>query len=104
MSSKHKTVKVDVSFRNMDSSEAITKHAVDKITNSVQKFAHHDTDVKVVLKVEKNRHIAEASFHCDGADFAGKEESTDMYASIDGLSSSLTQQLRKHKERLKKHH
>ena len=102
MNSKHNSVKVNVSFRHMEPSDAILKYAEDKITNSVEKFIHHDADVTLVLTVEKNRHIAEAKFHCDNADFVGKEESTDMYASIDGLTSSLSQQLRRHRDRLKK--
>lgn len=104
MSSKPKVIKVSLSYRNTEPTESISKYAEDKIRNCVQKFAHHDTEVRVVLSVEKNRQIAEAQLHCDGADFTGRQESEDLYASIDALVDSLSTQLRKHKGRLTKHH
>ena len=57
-----------------------------------------------MLSVEKLRQIAEASFHAFGVDFFAREESSDLYASIDALCDSLTQQLRKQKEKTKSHH
>jgi putative sigma-54 modulation protein len=103
MPNKHKNVKVSLSFRNTEPTEALVGYAEEKVRNCVQKFAHHDTEVRVVLSVEKNRQIAEAQFHCDGADFSGKQESQDLYSSIDGLVDTLTNQLRRHKDRLKSH-
>ena len=44
------------------------------------------------------------SIRFDGADFAGSEQSTDMYASIDNLISNITRQLSKHKEKITNHH
>ena len=104
MNKKHKEVNVTLSYRNTESTEAISKYAQDKIKSCVKKFVHNDTDVTMVLSVEKNRHIAEVTFHSGGADFSCTQESDNMYASIDALVDSLGQQLRKHKERLTKHH
>jgi putative sigma-54 modulation protein len=104
MVNKQKHVKVSLNFRNTDPTDSLSGYAEEKVRNCVQKFAHHDTEVRVVLSVEKNRQIAEAQFHCDGADFSGKQESEDLYASIDALVDSLSTQLRKHKDRLTKHH
>ncbi len=42
--------------------------------------------------------------HLSGADFIAKEESDSLYSSIDKLTDSLSQQLRKHKEKVTKHH
>jgi putative sigma-54 modulation protein len=104
MGNKQTSIRVNLSFRNTEPTEPISKYAEEKIKNCVQKFAHHDTEVKVILMVEKNRHIAEATFNCDGSHFAGKEECDNLYASIDELVDSLSQQLRKHKEKMTKHH
>lgn len=104
MTGNGKAVNVSITFRNTEATDPLKSYASEKIRNCVQKFCHQDTEAHVVLSVEKNRHIAEASFHTDGADFVGREESDDLYASIDSLADSLSTQLRKHKERLKSHH
>ncbi len=97
-------INVNITFRNTEGTAALKTYASDKIKNCVQKFVHRDTEAHLVLTVEKNRQIAEATFHTDGHDFAAKEESEDLYQSINALVDSLSQQLRKHKERMTKHH
>lgn len=103
MSQDH-NVNVNITFRNVESTEALKNYAIEKVTNCVKKYVHHDTEVHVVLKIEKNRHIAEITFRVDGADFIAKEETADLYTSVDSLVASLTQQLRKHKEKITEHH
>ena len=90
-------VQLNITFKNVDASEALRQYAEDKLAGCLSKFVHHDTEAHVVLRVEKNRQLAEISFRTDGAHFKGSEESIDMYASIDALVDSLTKQLRKHK-------
>lgn len=103
MNDKSKIVTVQIAFKNMEATDSLKDYATEKITSCVKKFAHHDTEVHLVLKVEKIRQIAEVSFHNDGADFSNSETSDDMYKSIDGLVNSLSTQLRRHKEKLTKH-
>ncbi len=97
-------VHVNITFRNTDATDALKKYTDEKISNCLKKYIHHDTDANAVLSVEKNRHIAEVSFNVDGASFSCSEESGDLYASIDRLVGSLSNQLRKHKEKLTSHH
>lgn len=97
-------VNVKVTFKNTEATDAIKGYAVEKVSSCIKKFVHKPTDAHIVLRVEKNRQIAELSFHTDGHDFTAKEESEDLYSSIDSLVSTVTQQLRKHKERLTQHH
>lgn len=97
-------VNINITFKNTEATEPLKTYANDKLSNVLRKFAHKSVEAHIVLRVEKNRHIAEASFRNDGADFACKEESADLYASIDALADSITQQLRRHKEKLTKHH
>lgn len=104
MSESAGKVNIQIAFRNMEATEALKSYTVEKLSGCIQKFIHRNTEAHVVLKIEKNRQIAEVTFHSEGHDFAAKEESQDMYASIDQLVSSLTQQLRRHKERLTSHH
>lgn len=104
MSKPEPNIFINVTFKHVDASEALKVYASDKIGKCLQKFCHHDTEAHLVLKVEKTRQIAEISLHVDGVDMSGKEESDDLYASIDALVKSLSHQLRKHKEKLTKHH
>lgn len=97
-------VQLSITFKNVESSEALRLYADEKLGACLAKFVHHDTEAHVVLRVEKNRQLAEISFRTDGAHFKGSEESADMYSSIDALVDSLTKQLRKHKEKLTEHH
>jgi putative sigma-54 modulation protein len=97
-------VHVNVTFRNTEATDALRDYSSDKITTLLQKYLHKNTEVYVVLKVEKTRQIAEVHFNCEGEDFSCKEESDDMYKSIDASVDSLSSQLRKHKERLTNHH
>ena len=100
---KSHQVNVIITFRNTESSEALKSYASEKITSLLLKFVHADTEVHLVLKVEKNRHIAEVSFHSDGNSFSCSAESSDLYVSIDKLVDPLQEQLRRHKEKLVLH-
>jgi putative sigma-54 modulation protein len=103
MSSNH-TVSVVVTFKQTDATEALRNYATEKLAHALKKFVHSDTEAHCLLRVEKLRHIAEVNFHADGKDFVGKEESQDLYASIDALCDSIAHQLRKHKEKVTAHH
>jgi putative sigma-54 modulation protein len=98
------SLRIAITFKNTDSTEPLKKYASEKLVHCIQKFLHQDAEVHVILAVEKVRQIAEASFHAFGVDFFAREESTDLYASIDKLCDSLSQQLRKQKEKVKNHH
>lgn len=97
-----KVITTNISFRNTEATEALKQYAKEKITGVLKKLVHQDTDVTIVLSVEKMRQIAEVSFRADGADFKASKESDDLYASIDGLVDNITSQLRKHKEKIQK--
>jgi len=104
MTGNKKIVDVRITFRNTEATDALNSYAAEKVRNCIQKFAHHDTVVEVVLKVEKNRQIAEASFRTDNADFACREDSDDLYKSIDALVDTISEQMRRHKEKQKTRH
>lgn len=104
MPSSPRLVNVSLTFRNIETTDALRTYATEKMSGCIQKFAHQDTDVHMVLKVERNRHSAEVTFHTDGHHFQCTEESVDMYASIDKLVDTVSHQLRKHKEKLTSKH
>ncbi|SFV81732.1 Ribosome hibernation protein YhbH [hydrothermal vent metagenome] len=57
----------------------------------------------MVLGVEKDVQMAEATIHVSGADLFAKAESDNLYVSIDQLVNKLDAQIRKHKEKLSDH-
>ena len=104
MTDKSDLVRCNITFRNTDATEPLKAYATDKLCHCLQKFVRKNTEAHVVLKVEKNRQIAEISFHTEGHDFHVSEQSDSLYSSIDAVVSSLSQQLRKHKEKTTSHH
>lgn len=104
MTEGSRIISANVTFRNMDASESLKNYAIEKVRNCLRKFARQDLEVNLVLRVEKIRQIAEVTFNYDGAVFNNREESDDMYKSVDNLIDSLTNQLRKHKDRATSHH
>ncbi|MBX7144538.1 MAG: ribosome-associated translation inhibitor RaiA [Oligoflexia bacterium] len=103
MTTNH-TLSLNITFRGLDATDALRKYATEKLSHCVSKFLHQNAEGHLVLKVEKSRQIAELSMHANGTHFNGSEESEDLYKTLDLLADSISQQLRKHKEKLKSHH
>ena len=104
MSDQPRIISTNVTFRNMEGSDALKHYVTEKVSHCLRKFARQDLEVNIVLSVEKIRQIAEVTFNHDGNMINNSEESDDMYKSIDNLVDSLTNQLRKHKEKATKRH
>ena len=84
---------VSITFRHMDASEAIKKHAAAKLTK-LQKFLRQPMTAKVTISVDKLKHVAEARISSGGAHLEAKESSDDMYTSIDRMIDKLDRQIR----------
>ena len=79
MSDSTKIIRTNITFRNLDATEALKTYASDKLENCLRKFVHQNTEAHIVLKVEKKTQIAEVSFRADGTDFAAKDLLTEAY-------------------------
>ncbi|MEZ5525206.1 MAG: ribosome-associated translation inhibitor RaiA [Pseudomonadales bacterium] len=80
----------------------LTSALKDFVNNKLQKLERHFdqiSSINVVLNVEKQRQMADASIHIAGADLVANAEHEDMYAAIDLLTDKLDRQLIKHKEK-----
>ena len=84
---------VSITFRHMDASEAIKKHAAAKL-GKLQKFLRQPMTAKVTISVDKLKHVAEARISSGGAHLEAKESSDDMYSSIDRMIEKLERQVR----------
>ncbi len=94
-------VKVSVTFRHTDPTEALKQYAEDKI-HRIGKYFSKPLDVHVVLSVDsKERQLAEVELHAPGTTIHGKEETVDLYSAIDLVMDKVERQVKKQKEKVK---
>ena len=91
-------MQTSVTFKNLDSSENLKTYVQDKL-NRFDKFLYNPAEAKVVLSVEKFRHIAEINIIGDRLNINGKEETVDMYSAIDIVLDKLEKQIKKSKQK-----
>ncbi|MEW8998445.1 MAG: ribosome-associated translation inhibitor RaiA [Thermoanaerobacter sp.] len=77
------------------------RDAVIKNVSKLSKYFTEDTEVRTVLSVQKNNHIAEITIPFKGIIFRAEEVSDDMYVSIDRVVDKIEKQILKHKAKLK---
>ncbi|MFO7751476.1 MAG: ribosome-associated translation inhibitor RaiA [Desulfobacteraceae bacterium] len=95
-------MQTSVTFKKIDPSDAL-KAYVQKKVDRFDKMLDHPAEANVVLSVEKIRHIAEITLICDKLKIHATEESENMYASIDALADKVKAQIKKNKEKVKRH-
>ena len=85
---------LNITFRNLDSSDAIRNYATDRVSR-VKKYLESPFDANVVLSVEKFRHIADVTISFDGSTINGQEETEDLYSAIDMVMDKIERQVKK---------
>lgn len=86
-------MRIQFTFRNIESSDALKDYATDKLAK-LQKYLKAPLDAEVTLSVERHLHGADVHLSAhDGETFVGREESEDMYASIDLVVDKIRNQL-----------
>ena len=91
-------MQVNITARHLKLTDAIDSYVRKKITKYEKLFCRDDVWVHVILSVEKNRQITEVIFHTGKLSFRAKEQSDDLYVSIDITIDKLEKQLKKQKE------
>jgi len=86
-------MRINFTFRNMDSSDGIRKYASDKISK-LQKYLRVPLEAEVTVSSERHLHRVDVSLAAEGHRYAGHETSEDMYASIDLVMDKLDRQVR----------
>ncbi len=89
---------LDLTYRNIQATDALKDRAERKF-RKVSKHLREPIEAHVVLRVEKHRHMAEATIASSGDIFKAHEESGDMYTTIDALMNKLERVVRRHRER-----
>jgi putative sigma-54 modulation protein len=95
-------MQVNITFRHLDSTEALKSYAREKIEH-IQRYVDRPTEAHVVLYVDNLEHHADINLQAGQFHLRGQAKSEDMYASIDAAADKIERQLKKHKEKLKNH-
>ena len=95
-------MQLNISGHHLDITPALRQHSNEKLS----KIKHHFNqviNVNMILEVQKDIQMAEATIHLMGTYLFAKAQSSDMYVSIDQLINKLDSQIIKHKEKLHSH-
>ncbi|MDN2482157.1 ribosome hibernation promoting factor [Vibrio astriarenae] len=95
-------MQINLNGHHVDLTDSLQDYVNTKF-EKLERFFDHINNVHVVLRVEKNRQIAEATLHVNQGDIHATAEDESMYAAIDSLVDKLVRQLNKHKEKLSSH-
>lgn len=97
-------VPVRITGRHLQVTEAIRSYAENKISNLHLDYPRI-MEAHVILDVQKYRQSAEIILYCSNhITIEAAEETSDMYASIDGATDKIAQQMRKYKTRILRNH
>jgi putative sigma-54 modulation protein len=109
MSRKSKAVEleraydINVTGRHVLVTEAMKNYAMEKIAK-IERFSHRIIDVNVIMDIQKLEHRVDILCWVDNLKIKSSASSEDMYASMDKAVDKLTEQLRRHKDRVQDHH
>lgn len=96
-------MKISITFKNIPSSESIKSHVHEKF-DRLDKMLDYPAEAHIVVAEEKIRSIAEINLVCDKLKIHAKEESeNNMYSVIDTLSDKTKLQIRKFKDKQRRH-
>jgi len=95
-------MQTSVTFKNIDPSDHLRSYVSEKL-NRLDKYLYNPAEASVVLAVEKFRHIAEIKIMGDRLKINGKEETGDMYSAIDMVLDKIEKQIKKSKQKIRKH-
>jgi putative sigma-54 modulation protein len=89
-------MQINISGHHVDLTDAL-KEAIEHKLARLERHAANISHIDVVMNVEKNRQMIEATLRMAGAEMFASAESDDMYTAIDALTDKLDRQLNKHK-------
>jgi len=93
-------VPITVTGRNFEVTEALREHALDKMNNACR-YIDKISAAHITFSVEKYRHIVEVMVQAHGATLRGREETGDMYASVDQVMKKMESQVKRLTDRIK---
>ncbi len=94
-------MKYIISGKNVEITSALRERATVKISK-LEKFFTKDTEVHIMMNVQKSRHTVEVTIPFNGYVLRAEETEGDMYASIDKVVDILLNQIKKYRTKLAK--
>jgi putative sigma-54 modulation protein len=91
---------IDLRGRGVAVSAALRRRVEMKVAK-VARFLPKITETRVVLALERHRHLAELTLLAKGATLHAEAEAVDFYAAVDLALDNLEQQARRRKDRLR---
>jgi putative sigma-54 modulation protein len=95
-------MQVEITFRHMDSTDALKTYANDKVSK-VNKYLSRATSAHVILCVEKLQHKAEVLIDAGGIHCRGEAHSDNMYKSIDEATDKIVRQVKRYQDKIHNH-
>ena len=95
-------MQIEVSFKQMEHSDALRNYVEDKLSKVLMPLSE-PVSAQVVFHVEKYRHISKITVSAQGIIIKGKEETADMYSSIDLVMDKLDRQVKKYRDKIQEH-
>lgn len=94
---------VSVTFRHLEATEPLKEYALEKL-HRIKKYFPDPIQGHVVLATERHLHRADVviTLH-NGLVIKGREETEDMYSSIDLVMARIERQVRKYKDKIRSH-
>mgnify|MGYP003378829638 CR=1 FL=1 len=86
-------MRINVKFRNLESSEGIKNYASEKVSR-LQKYLRAPLDAELTVSLERHVHIVDLIMTSGGLRYAAREESENMYTSIDMVMDKIDRQVR----------
>lgn len=96
------TLETTFTFRNMDSTDALRDHALDKL-DRLDKYLIRPATAHIIFNLDGTEHVAEITLNFKGHRYVGTGKSSDMYTSVDDAVDRLKKQISRTKERVKGH-
>jgi putative sigma-54 modulation protein len=91
-------MQLSMTFRHLEPTDAM-KELVEEKVAKVKKYIQGPFEASVVLSVERYLHACDVTILASGATYKGREESDDMYTSIDKVMEKIERQIDKTKGR-----
>ncbi len=96
-------MKLSVTFRHMEPSEALKQHVEDKLTR-IEKYFHEPARAEAVLSLDRYRHGIDISLKlANGTSIQASDVADDMYTAVDQVMDKLDRQVRRYKDKITTH-
>lgn len=95
-------MQITIKGKHLEVTETLRDY-INKKMERIKRHFDHFLEAHVTLSVEKYRHIVEVVIQVHGITLKGKEETKDMFTSIDKVMEKIERQVRRYKGKITRH-